>query len=95
MRATQILAANLTRLMAQPGNPSSGPAVDRVASGLGLRIGRTTVTRITHGDANPSLEHIEVLAKVFEVQPWQLLHPSMGNGWEASTAAGPAVPRNG
>ena len=80
MRAVEILAANLSRLMQEAGNPSSSPAVDRVAKALGLSLGRTTVARCAHGDGNPSLEHVETLAKVFGVQAWQLLHPTMGEG---------------
>ena len=85
MRAAEILSANLRRLMLEAGNPSSGPAVDRTAKSLGLRLGRTTVARYTHADGNPSLDHIEALAKVFGVQAWQLLHPEMGKGLEERT----------
>ena len=78
--AVQNLSANLRVLMLRAGNPSSGAAVDRAAKTLGLSLGRTTVTRYAHGDGNPSLDHIEALAKVFGVEPWQLLHPRMGEG---------------
>ena len=78
MRAVEILSANLKRLMQVTGNPSSSPAVDRVAKNLGLSLGRTTVARYAHGDGNPSLEHVETLAKVFGIHAWQLLHPTMG-----------------
>lgn len=82
VRTAEILSANLRRLMSEAGNPSSGSAVDRVAKSLGLRLGRTTVTRYAHADGNPTLDHIESLAKVFDVQVWQLLHPTMGRGIE-------------
>ena len=68
--------------MREVGNPSSGPAVDRAAKSLGLCLGRTTVTRYAHADGNPTLDHIETLAKVFGIQAWQLLHPTMGRDVE-------------
>jgi DNA-binding XRE family transcriptional regulator len=90
MRPQEILAANLIRLMDQQDSPSSGVAVDKAAAALGLQISRSTVTRISHGDSNPSLQHVEVLAKVFGVQSWQLLHPTMGkSGDDRSPANNP------
>ena len=78
--AANNLSANLKDLMRKAGNPCSGRAVDRAAKSLGLCIGRSTVTRYAHGDGNPSLDHIEALAKVFGVEAWQLLHPRLGEG---------------
>ena len=78
MRALEILSANLRCLAQQPGNPSSGPGVERAAEAMGLSIGRSSVGRYLIATGNPSLEHIETLSKVFGVQSWQLLHPTMG-----------------
>jgi len=80
MRALEILSANLRCLAHRPGNPASGPGVERAAQGMGLSIGRSSVGRYFIAHGNPSLEHIETLSKVFGVQPWQLLHPTMGVG---------------
>lgn len=78
MRAIEILSANLKCLAHQPGNPSSGPGVERAAKSMGLNIGRSTVGRCFIANGNPSLDHIETLAEVFGVQAWQLLHPTLG-----------------
>ena len=73
--------------MQEPGNPSSGPAVDQAAKSIGLSIGRSTVTRYANGRGNPSLEHVETLAKVYGIQAWQLLHPKLGR--DAPKSDGP------
>ena len=82
MRALDILSANLRTLMLEAGNPASGLAVDKAAKSIGLSLGRTTVTRYSHAEGNPTLDHLETLAKVFGVQSWQLLHPTLGKDSE-------------
>lgn len=87
MRALEILSANLRRLAQQPGHPSSGPGVESAAKAMGLSIGRSSVGRYFIASGNPSLEHVETLAKVFGVQPWQLLHPTLGAGIAVASVA--------
>lgn len=92
MRALEILSANLKCLAQVPGNPSSGPGVERRAKAMGLSIGRSSVGRYFIGQGNPSLDNIEALAKVFGVRAWQLLHPTMGAGIaRADAPVGPVV----
>jgi len=91
MRALEILSANLHRLMLEAGNPSSGLAVDKAAKALGLSIGRTSVTRYSHAEGNPTLDHLEMLAKVFGVQAWQLLHPTLGTDSEQCLPSPPPL----
>lgn len=88
MRPLEILSANLKRLMLHAENPSSGPAVEKAARLLGLSIGRTTVTRYSHAAGNPTLDHLEALAKVFGVEAWQLLHPTLGMDPQRSLLTG-------
>lgn len=76
---TQVLAANLKTLMARVGAPSSAPAVEEATKVKGgLKVGRSTVQRILKAETPVNLDYVESLAKVFGVQPWELLHPSMG-----------------
>ena len=58
--------------------PTTALGVERAASDKGLGVGRTSIGRYIAGDGNPTLDHLEALARVFETAPWKLLHPALG-----------------
>ena len=58
--------------------PATALAVERAASDKGLGVGRTSIGRYAAGQGNPTLAHLEALAKVFGTLPWKLLHPELG-----------------
>lgn len=84
--ARQVLADNLKALMSSPDSPcSTDQAVETATSQKGHKIGRSTVQRMRAGITPVNLDFIEVLAKVFSLEPWQLLAPDLGK--KSATAA--------
>ena len=69
---------------------ASAPAVERATAQKGLKVGRSTVQRVKDGDTTVNLDYIEVFAKVFHKEPWQLLHPAIGE-MASSTDATPTL----
>ena len=69
---------------------ASAPAVERATAQKGLKVGRSTVQRVKDGDTTVNLDYIEVFAKVFQKEPWQLLHPAIGE-MASSTDAKPTL----
>lgn len=76
-RTLAIFSSNLRRLMRDKG-PATALALERAATARGLGVGRTSIGRYASGAGNPTLEHLEALARVFGVVPWKLLHPNLG-----------------
>lgn len=89
-RTRQILGANLSSLMNSSSELASAPAVERATAQKGLKVGRSTVQRVKDGDTTVNLDYIEVFAKVFQKEPWQLLHPAIGE-MASSTDAKPSL----
>lgn len=89
-RTRQILGANLSSLMNSSSELASAPAVERATAQKGLKVGRSTVQRVKDGDTTVNLDYIEVFAKVFQKEPWQLLHPAIGE-MASSTDAKPTL----
>lgn len=89
-RTRQILGANLSSLMNSRSELASAPAVERATAQKGLKVGRSTVQRVKDGDTTVNLDYIEVFAKVFQKEPWQLLHPAIGE-MASSTDAKPTL----
>lgn len=79
-RAAEIVGRNLRALIQREkdrgGRLRSFQAIEDATAAMGMPVGRSTVDRIAKGAANPELGHIEALAKVFEVEVWQLLAPT-------------------
>lgn len=89
-RTRQILGANISSLMNSSSELASAPAVERATAQKGLKVGRSTVQRVKDGDTTVNLDYIEVFAKVFQKEPWQLLHPAIGE-MASSTDAKPTL----
>jgi hypothetical protein len=49
-------------------------------------MGSGTIGRILRAEAAVTLDTLAAIAKVFDLQPWQLIHPSMGKTDEALMA---------
>jgi transcriptional regulator with XRE-family HTH domain len=72
-RAKHILARNLIKLMDRPG--AKFISTRQLAAQSKGELTYRTVARIRNAEVNPTLDHIEALAKAFVLQPWQLLVP--------------------
>jgi hypothetical protein len=90
-KARKILGANLSRLMASSVEYGSAPAVERATAEKGQKVGRSTVQRVKDAETTVNLDYIDVFAKVFRKEPWELLHPAMGEGNDAPNA--PSLPQ--
>lgn len=86
-RAIDNFSSNLRHLMRDKGPPTA-LGVERAASAKGLGVGRTSIGRYAGGEGNPTLDHLEALAKVFGTAPWKLLHPTLGREAGKPTVAG-------
>lgn len=77
-KARQVLAANLARLMDDPDTPFK---TDKLVAAETKRLGRTVsyklVERYRKMLNDPSLEAVEAIAKVFKLEPWQILIPDL------------------
>lgn len=54
-----------------------------------MKVGRSTVQRVKDAQTTVNLDYIEVFAKVFQKEPWQLLHPQLGES-EPQAALSPS-----
>lgn len=78
MDTREILAANLTRLRAKHANTyPSDLSIEKATDKLGCKVGRTTVRRMCDGTTPVNLDFVEVVAKLFGLDAWQLLVPDM------------------
>lgn len=77
MPARTVLAANLKALMASSADCRSTPALERATAMKGNKVGKSTIDRALKGEANLTIDNLEVIAKVFGVDPWQLMVPNM------------------
>lgn len=75
--ALDALASNLQRLL------DERPSVTKTELGKAAKCDPKTITRILAKTNEPSLETVSGLAKFFDKQPWQLVHPDL---WEAHAA---------
>lgn len=66
------LSSNLKALMEAHATLRTQAAVGKAAG-----IDQRTVGRILNGSHNPTLKHIEALAKCFKLTSWQLLMPGL------------------
>jgi hypothetical protein len=75
MRPRDVLAANLRKLMAAIPALSRFPLITE-ASGGSLTNG--TLDRVRRATHATSVDTLEEIARVFGLEPWQLLVPSLG-----------------
>ncbi|MGJ7497493.1 helix-turn-helix domain-containing protein [Variovorax sp. RT4R15] len=67
-----IVGDNLRRLMEKRPNLDSNPKLS-VRSGIGV----ATISRIINGETAATLDTLGMLARAFELQPWQLMVPNL------------------
>jgi hypothetical protein len=77
MSTRDILAANLAALMARHPLHNSGPALERATKALGQPVGKSTIDRATRSETPLNLDFLEVIAKCFGLDAWQLLVPNL------------------
>jgi plasmid maintenance system antidote protein VapI len=70
--ALEILAANLQRMMAASAEYDTQPKLARQA-----KMDQKTISRIVNKQNEPSIDKLEKLAKVFHLEPWQMLVPGL------------------
>ena len=78
--ATEIVAANLGKLLARE-KARNGPLrsfqrIEDATASIGHVVGRSTIDRMMKGVTDFEIGNLEALAKVFEVEVWQLLAPT-------------------
>lgn len=73
----QTLATNLKALMAANENLSTVLQVEHATQTSGLKIGKSTVGRLLNCQTPVNLDFLEVLARVFHLDPWQLVVPGL------------------
>lgn len=73
----QTLAANLKALMAEHTNLSTLIQVEQATEQCGLKIGKSTVGRLLKCETPVNLDYVEVLARIFHLDPWQLIVPGL------------------
>jgi len=77
--AREVLAENLRELM--KANPEVGTLLSleqaTATKGGGKKIGKTTLGNILAKTTPVNLDYVEVLAKVFRLEPWQMLVPNL------------------
>jgi len=83
--ALDALATNLQRLL------DERPSVTKTELGKAARCDPKTITRILAKTNEPSLETVSGLAKFFDRQPWQLIHPDLDTSQAAQPTIGQAV----
>jgi transcriptional regulator with XRE-family HTH domain len=75
----EILARNLWAMMNRPGRPSIGhQELARIARKISPNtLSQSSVSRILKCETSVGLDQLALLARVFDVEPWQLLVPGM------------------
>lgn len=81
MTPIEIVAANLNALIEHHrktgGRLTSIYAIEAATAALGEKVGKTTVDRIVKSAEGWNIVNLEPIAKVFKLQPWQLLVPNL------------------
>lgn len=78
--AREIVGANLRALIKREkqrrGRLNSFQAIEDAIAELGLKVGRSTVDRMSKGTTDFEIGNLEAVARVFEIEVWQLMVPS-------------------
>lgn len=73
----EVLARNLRALMAASPTLKTLEAMEEATAKRGGRVGKSTIDRVRQGTTPLNLDHLETIAKVFGLTPWQLLVPDL------------------
>lgn len=77
MSARDTLSENLRALMASHHTYNSTLALERATESHGLKVGKSTIDRALKGQTTLNLDYVEVIAKVYSLDPWQILTPGL------------------
>lgn len=73
----EVLARNLRALMAFSPTLKTLEAMEEATAKRGGRVGKSTIDRVRQGATPLNLDHLETIAKVFGLAPWQMLVPGL------------------
>lgn len=77
MPIREVIAANLAALMAASRETKTIVAVQEATARHGNQVGKSTIDRVLKGTTALNIDNLETIAKVFGLDPWQLLVPAM------------------
>lgn len=77
MSARDVLGANIKVLMDASTDFRSTTALEKATFHKGCKVGKSTIDMAIKGETTLNLDYIEVIAKVFSLDPWQLLTPGL------------------
>lgn len=77
MDARDVLQQNLKALMASSPKLNTTPAIERATKMKGCKVGKSTVDRLLRSETPVKLDYIEAIAKIYDLDPWQLLVPGL------------------
>lgn len=77
MSARNVLGANIKALMEASTDFRSTTALEKATFHKGCKVGKSTIDRALKGETTLNLDYIEAIAKVFSLDPWQLLTPGL------------------
>ena len=77
MSARETLAENLRNLMGAHHTLKTTTAVERATEAYGLKVGKSTIDRALKCQTTLNLDYIDVIARVYGLDAWQLLTPGL------------------
>jgi hypothetical protein len=78
LTARRVIAANVRRLMDRAdGSPVTEQDLARMARRAGHTLSQSTINRILNARVSCGVDHLEILASLFGLEPWQLLVPEL------------------
>lgn len=77
MSARETLAENLRHLMEAHHTHRTTLAIEKATEGMGLKVGKSTIDRALKCQTTLNLDYIDVIARVFGLDAWQLLTPGL------------------
>jgi len=77
MSARNVLGENIKALMDASRDCRSTVALEKATALKGSKVGKSTIDRAIKGETNLTIDNIEVIAKVFGLDPWQLMTPGL------------------
>lgn len=77
MSARETLAENLRNLMVAHHSYKTTLAIEKATDDFGLKVGKSTIDRALKCQTTLNLDYIDVIARVFGLDAWQLLTPGL------------------
>lgn len=77
MSARETLAENLRHLMDAHHTHRTTLAIEKATESMGLKVGKSTIDRALKCQTTLNLDYIDVIARVFGLDAWQLMTPGL------------------